>query len=114
MAYWLEYFSAFDMCTTGKKNEMVINYEMVINVIVDTPKFNGFITHHNQSLWQRKLLSSWLLEIKKEKKEVSNIPLKSTHKVAKPSSSRTTSTEFTTFQRHHWLGTKSRCTFGAH
>lgn len=56
MASWLEFFSAFDMCTAGKNNEMLINYEMVINVIVDTPKFNGFVSHHNRSLWQRKLL----------------------------------------------------------
>lgn len=54
--------------------------------------------------------SSWLLESKEEKKEVSNIPLKSTHKMAKPSS-RAISTESTTSQR---LGTKLRCTFGAH
>lgn len=111
MASWLEYFSAFDMCTAGKNNEMLINYEMVINVIVDILKFNGFISHHDWSLWQRKLLFSCLLESKEEKKEVSNIPLKSTHKVAKPSSSRATSTESTTSQR---LGTKPRCTFGAH
>lgn len=50
MASWLEFFSVFDVCTAGKNNEMLINYEMVINVTVDTPKFNGFVSHHDRSL----------------------------------------------------------------
>lgn len=50
--------TVFDMYTAGKNNEMLINHETLINVIVDTPKFNGLISHHGWSLWQRKLLAS--------------------------------------------------------
>lgn len=57
------------MSIEGNNNETLINYEMLINVIVDTPKFNGLISHRGWSLWQRKLLSSWQMGSKEEKEE---------------------------------------------